>query len=58
MSHAGQIFWRFRDVCRLQWVMPGESGLGAPAVDRDRDRGGGGVRMLVVVMNQKVVVST
>ena len=36
--------------------MPGESGLGVPAVHSDRDRGGGGVRMLVVVMNHKVVV--
>ena len=37
--------------------MPGESVLGASAVDRDRDCGGGGVGLLVVVMNQIVVVS-
>ena len=53
----GQIFWRFRDVCRLQWVMPDECGLGVPVVDGDRDRGGGGVGLLVVVMNQIVVFS-
>ena len=35
-----------------------ESGLGAPAVGGDWDRGVGGVRLLVVVMNQRVVVST
>ena len=35
--------------------MPGEIGLGASAVDGDRDRGDGGVGFLVVVMNQIVV---
>ena len=35
-----------------------ESGLGAPDVGGDWDRGGGSVRLLVVVMNQRVDVST
>ena len=35
-----------------------ESGIGPPDVGGDWDRGGGGVRLLVVVMNQIVVAST
>ena len=38
--------------------MSGESGIGAPDVGGDWDRGGGGVRLLVVVMNQIVIAST
>ena len=38
--------------------MSSESGLGAADEGADWDRGGGGVRLLVVVMNQIVVAST
>ena len=44
----------------MQWVMSMsyESDLGAPDVGGDWDSGGGGFRLLVVVMNQIVVVSS